>query len=159
MGNWKDIFKAHVIIIIKSEVSTFPIVIIFSVVVCLRCFENIFCHLLHIRFGKTGNLFSLLLCSLWWVQIVGHVLACRSYTFVCTVHHRIIIIVQTYLKTLNLSNASQIILLSVCIFSVIHYTICGALCFQFTHFPCDDYENILCLSVIIKSEVWAITHC
>ena len=27
----------HVIIIIKSEVSTFPIVIIFSVVVCLRC--------------------------------------------------------------------------------------------------------------------------
>ena len=28
---------AHVIIIIKSEVSTLPIVIIFSVVVCLRC--------------------------------------------------------------------------------------------------------------------------
>ena len=25
----------------------------------------IFCHLLHIRSGKTGNLFSLLLCSLW----------------------------------------------------------------------------------------------
>ena len=28
-GDWKDIFIAHVIIIIKSEVSTFPIVIIF----------------------------------------------------------------------------------------------------------------------------------
>ena len=24
------------------------------------------------------------------------------------------------------------------IFSVIHYTIHGAVCFQFTHFPCDD---------------------
>ena len=31
----------------------------------------IFCHLLHILSGKTGNLFSLLLCSLWSVQIFG----------------------------------------------------------------------------------------
>ena len=29
------------------------------------CF--IFCHLLYIHSGKTGNLFSLVLCSLWWV--------------------------------------------------------------------------------------------
>ena len=36
-GDWKDLSIAHVIIIINSEVSTFPIVIIFSVVVCLRC--------------------------------------------------------------------------------------------------------------------------
>ena len=28
-GDWKDLFIAHVIIIIKSEVSTFPIVFIF----------------------------------------------------------------------------------------------------------------------------------
>ena len=62
----------------------------------------IFCHLLHIRSGKTGNLFSLLLCSLWWVQMVGYVLPYRSYSFICTVHHVIIIIVQDYLKTLNL---------------------------------------------------------
>ena len=46
------------------------------------------------------------------------------------------------------------------ILSVIHYTICGAVCFQFTHFPCYDWHNlyILCL-VIIRSEVWIITHC
>ena len=62
----------------------------------------IFCHLLHLCSGKTGNLFSLLLCSLWWVQIVGYVLPCRSYSFVCTVHHLITIIVQNCLKTLNL---------------------------------------------------------
>ena len=30
LGDWKDIYIAHVIIIIKSEVSTFPIVITFS---------------------------------------------------------------------------------------------------------------------------------
>ena len=28
------------------------------------------------------------------------------------------------------------------ILSVIHYTICGAVCIQFTHFLCDDWENI-----------------
>ena len=59
----------------------------------------IFCHLLHIHSGKSGILFSLLLCNLWWVQIVGYVLACRSCSFVCTLHHIITIIVQTYLKT------------------------------------------------------------
>ena len=57
----------------------------------------ILCHVLHIHSGKTGILFSSLLCSLWWVQIVGHVMACRSYSFVCTLNHLIIIIVQTYL--------------------------------------------------------------
>ena len=56
----------------------------------------IFCHLLYIHSGKTGILFPLLLCSLWWVQIGGYVLACRSCSFVCTLHHLISIIVQTY---------------------------------------------------------------
>ena len=111
----------------------------------------IFCHLLHIRSGKTGNLFSLLLCNLWWVQIFGYALACRSYSFVCTVHHLIIIIVQINLKALNLWNACQIYFVECVskikyVLSVIHYTICGAVCFQFTHFSCDDWENICTLS-------------
>ena len=57
-----------------------------------------FCHLLHIHSRKTGNLFSLLLCNLWWVQIVGYVLPCRSYSFVCTVHHLIISLLLYYAK-------------------------------------------------------------
>ena len=102
IGDWKDVCIAYVIIIIKSEVSTFHIVIIFfTLVVCLRCLLHHILLLLHIHSGITGNLFSLLLCSLWWVQIVGHVLAWRSYSFICTLYHLIIIIVQTYLKTLN----------------------------------------------------------
>ena len=36
----------------------------------------------------------------------------------------------------------------------------GAVCFQFTQFPRDGWENILlCLIIIIKSEVWTIIHC
>ena len=117
----------------------------------LSCLLIIFCHLLHIRSGKTGNSFSLFLCSLWWVQIFGCVLASRSYSFVCTVHHLIIIIVKTYLKALSLWNACQIYFVD-CVsmikhsISVIHYIICGAVCFQFTYFSYDDLENIYSLS-------------
>ena len=111
----------------------------------------IFCHLLHIYSGITWILFLLLLRSLWWVQIVGCVLASRSYLFVFTLHHRIIIIVQTDLKTLNVWNACQIHFVEcvskiVHILSVTHYTIYGAVCFRFTHFPCDGWENTYTLS-------------
>ena len=56
-------------------------------------------HLLYIHSGKTGNLFSLVLCSLWWVQIVGYVLlADRISLFV----HYTIIIVQTLSEDIEL---------------------------------------------------------
>ena len=46
------------------------------------------------------------------------------------------------------------------ILSVIHYTIYGAVCF---HLPISlvmiDGICILCLIIIIESEVWTITHC
>ena len=46
------------------------------------------------------------------------------------------------------------------ILSVIHYTIRGAVCFQFTHFLV-IIERIYVLRLIIntKSEVWTISHC
>ena len=46
------------------------------------------------------------------------------------------------------------------IISVIHYKTRGAVRFQLTHFPCDDWENIYTLSfIIIESKVWTFTHC
>ena len=78
----------------------------------------IFCHLLHIRSGKTGNLFSLVLCSLWWVQIFGYVLAYTSY------------------------------IMWGCIFFSLPISLVMI-----------ERINILCLIIIIKSEVWTITHC
>ena len=52
IGDWKDITRAHVIIIIKSEVSILPIVIIFSVVVCLRCLLHHILSLLSYTFRE-----------------------------------------------------------------------------------------------------------
>ena len=118
---------------------------------CLRCLLHHILSLIAYTFWENRNLFSLLLCSLWWVQLVWYVLACRSHSFVCTLLLLIIIIVQTYLKTLILKNACQIYL-GECVsnikhvLSVIRYTICGGVCFQFTYSPCDDRDNIYTLS-------------
>ena len=89
----------------------------------------IYCHLLHIHSGKTGILFSLLLCSLWWVQIKLPVRYTLSSLWV----------------RLN-------------ILSAIHYTIYGAVCFQFT-ISLVMIECTLCVIIIIESEVWTIIHC
>ena len=102
LGDWKNIFITHLIIIIKSEISTFPIVVIFFPWLCVwdGC-TIIFCHLLHIFSGNTGTLFPLLMFSLWYLQRIGYIMACRSCSFVCRLHHLIIIIMQTYLKALT----------------------------------------------------------
>ena len=129
----------------------------------------IVCHLLHIRSGKTGNSFSLLLSSLWWVQIVGYVLPCRSYSFVCTVHHLIIIIVQiiwrpwTYKMTVRYILSSVWVRLSIfsqlsIIQPIIQYV--GLCAFSLpTPLVMTERMYILCLIIIIKSKVWTITHC
>ena len=72
---------------------------------------------------------------------------------------------QTYLKSSNLWNACQIYFVECVskikhILSVIHYTICGAVCFQLPiSLVMIERTYILCLIIIIKSEVWTITHC
>ena len=75
----------------------------------------IYCHLLHIHSGKTGILFSLLLCSLWWVQIK---LACQIYfvEFVSEIKHIL------YYPLYNIWG---------CVFSIYH-------------FSCDDWMYTLC---------------
>ena len=93
----------------------------------------IFCQLLHIHSGKTGILFSLSLCSLWWVQIVEHALDCWSCSLVRTVHHLIIIIVQIYQKTYTIC---LIIIIKSEVWTIIdclglgHETMVCAVCFS-----------------------------
>ena len=111
----------------------------------------IFCHLLHIHCGKTGDLFSLVLCSLW-SSANGRIRFGLQIVFICLYitpshyHHCANFIWRhwTYKMPVryNLSCVSKI----KHIFSVIQSTICGAVCFQFTHSLCDDWENIYTLS-------------
>ena len=164
LGDWKDISIAHVIIIIKSEVSTFPIVNIFfrgcvpgmfvtscSVTYCIYvprtpgiCFHHHYAVYDECKYSDTfwfadrTRLFAQYtvslssLCKLIWRHWTYKIdIFCR----VCKIKH---------------------------ILSVIHYTICGAVFFQFSlsiSLVMMERICILCLIIIIKSEVWAITHC
>ena len=146
----KDISIAHAIIIIKSEVSTFPIDIIFF----RGCVPEMFVT------SYSVNYCIYIPGNRKFVFIIVHFMICANsrihfglkFVFVCLyIYHLIIIIVQTGLKTLKLSNASQIYFVEYLskikpILSVVHYTICGAACFQFSHFRCDDWENTYTLS-------------
>ena len=63
LGDWEDILIIHLIVIIKSEVSSFPTVVIFSVVVCLRWLHH---HRLSVSYTSQERwvLCLLLLCNL-----------------------------------------------------------------------------------------------
>ena len=162
---WKDISIAHVIIIIKSEVSTFPIVFIMF----RGCVPEMLLH----------HILSLIVYTFRenrefvFIKIVQFMMSANSrirfgsqIVFVCLYitpshyHHcaNFIWRYRTYKMPVRYNLSSVWVRLS--IFSVIHYTIWRAVCFQFTHFLRDDWENnILCLIIIIKSEVWTISHC
>ena len=97
------IYNPSSYIIIKLQVSTFPIVVIFfrgcvseMVVLPYSVIYSICIYL-----GNTGTLFQLLMFSLSYLQTIGYIMACRSCSFVCKLHHLIIIIIQTHLKALD----------------------------------------------------------
>ena len=117
----------------------------------------IFFHLLHIRSGKAGNLFSLLLCSLWWVQIVRYVLACRSYSFICTIHISLLSLCKLIWRHSTYKMSVRYILSSVWVrfsifsqLSIIHYV---GLCVFSSPLSLVWIGGIyiFCLIIIIKS--------
>ena len=125
----------------------------------------IFCHLLHIYPGNTGTLFPLLMFSLWYLQMIGYIVACRSCSFVCRLHHLIIIIMQTYLKALNYQNACQVydaecVSKIKTILSIIFvFTIWGCVSSAYPILLWWSRECVLYFIIIIKPEVWIINHC
>ena len=95
------------------------------------------------------------------MQIIGYVLACRS--FIRTLHHLIITIVHICLKILNLYNACQIYFVEwvrFSIFSQLSILQYVGLCVFGLPISLVIIERVymFCLS-IIKSEEWTITHC
>ena len=138
-------------------------------VVCLRCLLHHILSLIayiyiYIYPRQTGNLFSLLLCSLWWVQIIGYVwlperirlfeqhislsslckLTWKHWTYKMPVRY---ILSSVWVK-LSIFSQSSII----CVFSVDPFPLWWL----------REYIYIYILSliiIIIKSEIWNTTHC
>ena len=114
-GDWKDISIAHVLY--HHQIGSIHLSNCFQFFSWMWAWDVcyiIFYHLLYMHSGKAGNLFSLVLCSLWWVQIVGYVLACRSCSFVFTLHHLIIIFVHTFSEDIELIKCLSDIICRVC---------------------------------------------
>ena len=141
----------------------FPLLSYFSVVVCLICLLHNIMSLIAFRENRE---FVFIIIMQFMMSANIRIRFDLQIVLVClysTSSH--------YYHCANLSEGIELIKCLSDIFcwvykikhilSVIQYTICGAVCFQFIHFSCDDWENIyiLCLIIINKSEVWTITHC
>ena len=130
------------------------------------CYK-IFCHLLHICSGKTGNLFSLLLCSLWWVQLVQYVLASNctrlfvQYTISLSPLCKLIWRHWTYkIPVRNILSSVWVRLSIFSQLSIIQYVGCVFSVYPFFLRWLREYIYIyIYIYIIIKSEVWTITHC
>ena len=128
----------------------FPLLSYLSVVVCLRCLLHHIRPLIAYTFRETREFV--------FINIVQFMMSANSrirfglqIIFVC-----LYITPSHYHHFANLSEDIELIkrlpdIFCRCvskskhILSVIHYTICGAVCFPFNHFPCDDWENIYSL--------------
>ena len=66
----------------NRKYTPFPLLSYSSVVVCLRCLLHHILSLIAYTFRENREFVSLLLCSLWWVQIFGDGLADRTRLFV-----------------------------------------------------------------------------
>ena len=93
------------------------------------------------------------------------VLACRLHSFVCTVHHLIIIIVQiiwrhwTYKMPVRYILSSVWVRLSILSLLTIIQSV-GLYVFSLSiSLVMIEKIYMLCLFIIIKSDVWTITHC
>ena len=126
----------------------------------------IFSHLVHIHSGKTGDLFSLILCSLWTsansrirfgYQIVfvclyitpSHYHHCanfiwRHWTYKMPVRYNLS---SVWVRLNIFSQLSNLQYVGLCVFSLP------------ISFVMIERIYILCLIIIIKSEVWTIIHC
>ena len=125
----------------------FPLLSYFSVVVCLRCLFHHVLSLIAYTFRENGEFVFIIIVKFMMSANIRILWVCRSYSFICTVHHLIIIIVQTYLKHWTYKMPVRYVLSSVWVrlsifspLSFIQYV--GLYGFQFTHFSCDDWENI-----------------
>ena len=123
----------------------FPLLSYFSVVVCLRCLLHHFLSCIACTFRENLDfVFSIIVQFMMransWIRYgLQIVFGCLCIT----PSH--VIIVHTYLYTLNLWNVCQIYFVECVskiehILLVIHYSIYGAVCFQFTKFPRDGWD-------------------
>ena len=166
LGDWTDIFIAHVIII-NSEVSTFPIVIIFSVVVCLRCLLHHILSLVAYTFRENREFVFIIIVQFmmstnirmrFGLQIV---LVCLFVQYTIALSSLCKLIWRHWTYKIPVSYILSSVWARLSIFSplpTIQYV--GLYVFSLPiSLVMIERIYILCLIIIIKSEVRTITQC
>ena len=147
---------------------SFPLLSYCSVVVCLICMLHHILSLIAYTLWENREFVFIIIVRLMMsadsrIRFALQIVLVCLYSTPSNYHH-----CAKLSEDIELIKCLSDIFCRVCkikhIVSVIHYTIhfliCGAVCFQFTH-PLVMIERIyiLCIIIIIKSEVWTITHC
>ena len=166
LGDWKDISIAHVIIIIKLKVSTFPIVIIFF----RGCVPEMFVTSYSVTYciyvpGKSGICFhhycavydECKYSDMFWLADRTHLFV--QYTISLSSLCKLIWRHWTYKMPVRYILLSVWVRLSIFSpLSIIQYV--GLYVFNLPiSVVMIERMYILCLIIIIKSVVWTITHC
>ena len=128
----------------------FPLLSYLSMAVCLRCLLHHILSLVAYTFRENQD-FVFIITVQFMMCANSRIRFGLQIVFVCLYitsshyHHY-----ANLSGDIELKNACQIYFVECVskirhILSVIHYTMCGSLCFQFTHFACDDWENVYTL--------------
>ena len=144
LGNWRDIF-IDTVIIIKSQASTFPVVIIFSMVVYLKCLLHHILSLIACMFRENRD-FVFIIVAQYMMRANSRMRFGFQIVFVCLYstpshyHHCANLHVSEDIEVIKCLSD---IFCRVCkikhILSFIHHKIYEAVRFRF---PCDDWENV-----------------
>ena len=131
LGDWNDVFVTHLIIIIKSEVSIFPIVVmLFHDCVSEQVVPSYFViHYIYI-----------------YIYMIGCIMTCRLRSLCLQItpshyHHY-----ADLPKSIELLKCLSGICCQVCVKSqsfpsIIFYSIYDVVCLQLTRFSCDDSDH------------------
>ena len=128
----------------------FPLLPYFSVVVCLRCLLHHILSFIADKFRENRgfvfmSIVQFMMSANSRIRFGMHIVLVCLYSTPSHYHH-----CANLSEDIELLKCLSDIFCRVCkikhILSIIHYTICGAVCFQFTHFSCDNRENIYTLS-------------
>ena len=128
----------------------------FTVVVCLRCLLHHILSLIAYAFRKHWDFVFIVIVQFMMsansrIRFGLQIMLVCLYSTPSHYHH-----CAKLSEDIELIKCLSDIFCRVCkiepIFSVIHYKIYGPVCFQFTHFHCDDWENMH--FVLLSSSNW-----
>ena len=131
-------------------------------VVCLRCLLHHILSLIACTYRENREFVFIVIVQF---MMSAHIRTCFGLKIV----HVLVCLYSTsshYHHCANLSEGIELIKIYFVecvskikhILSVIHYTICGAVCFQFTNSSCDDWENKYTLSHYHHNQIGSMNY-